>query len=492
MSKVAAGLLVFVSSAAVLVIEILAGRMLAPYVGVSIDTYTAVIGTMLAGIAAGSAVGGVLADRVDPRRLLAPLLVLGGALALATVPVVDRFGPGAGEGGNVATLKVALLAFFLPGLVLSAVTPTIIKLQLHNLEHTGGVVGWMSATGTLGALVGTFVTGYLLVATTPTTTVVVWMGCLLVTLGVVLFFVVPRRAPALVVAPLVLVAGMSGLVAVGTESPCDRQSAYYCMRVEPDFRRPTGRTLYLDDLEHSYVDVKDPTFISFEYVETFTDVLGVAYPDTGEPVRAVHVGGGGFTLPRWLRATYPQSRNTVLEIDPNVRDLAEDQLGLETDARLRVEIGDGRQRMRQQESNSADVIVGDAFGSLSVPWHLTTREYVGDVDRVLREDGVYLVNVIDAPPFRFARAELATLQERFPFVAAIAPNFVFEHLAGANVVLVASHRHLDEAKLRSLAEADVDEFVTGAALRHFVDGARPLRDDFAPVDQWLADAVRDS
>jgi spermidine synthase len=490
MPKLAAALLVFVSSAAVLVIEILAGRMLAPYVGVSIDTYTAVIGTMLAGIAAGSAVGGVLADRWDPRRLLAPLLILGGALALATVPVVDHFGPGAAGGGNFATLKVAVFAFFLPGLVLSAVTPTIIKLQLHSLDHTGGVVGRMSAIGTLGALVGTFVTGYLLIATTPTSTVIVGMGCFLVTVGVVLFLVLSHRMPALVIVPLVLAAGVSGAVAVGTSSPCDRQSAYYCMRVEKDFRRPTGRTLYLDNLEHSYVDLKDPTFVSFEYVRTFTEVIGAAYPDRSAPLRAVHVGGGGFTLPRWMRATYPRSHNVVLEIDPSVRDLAEDELGLVTDARLQVQIGDGRQRMRAQASNSADVIVGDAFGSLSVPWHLTTREYVADVDRVLREDGIYLVNVIDAPPFKFARAELATLRERFEFVAAIAPNFVFENLAGANVVLVASHRQLDVAQLRTLAEADVDQLVTGAALDRFLGHAEPLRDDYAPVDQWLADAVR--
>src|SRR4029453_8806526 len=101
MPQALAGALVFVTSASVLVLEILAGRMLAPYVGVSLETYTAVIGTMLAGIAAGSWGGGALADRVDPHRLLGPLLVAGGALALLSLPIVRTFGtevPDAGPG----------------------------------------------------------------------------------------------------------------------------------------------------------------------------------------------------------------------------------------------------------------------------------------------------------------------------------------------------------------------------------------------------------
>ena len=194
--------------------------------------------------------------------------------------------------------------------------------------------------------------------------------------------VLAHRAPILVIVALVLAAGATGVAAARTSSPCDVQSAYYCI---PWCRASAARTaaaLYLDNLFHSYVDLKDPTFISLEYENAFTDVLSVAYPDTATPLRVVHVGGGGFTLPRWVEATYPASRNLVLEIDPAVRDLAR-KARPEDQRSARVEIGDGRQRYAQS-TNSADVVVGDAFASLSVPWHLTTREYVADVDRVLR------------------------------------------------------------------------------------------------------------
>ena len=123
-----AALLVFVCSAAVLMLEILAGRLLAPYVGVSLNTYTAIIGTVLAAIALGAWAGGKLADRVDPRRLLGPFIVLGGACALATVPMINAFGPeGPETGGVVPTVFLAMTGFFLPAAVLSAVHPMVKK-----------------------------------------------------------------------------------------------------------------------------------------------------------------------------------------------------------------------------------------------------------------------------------------------------------------------------------------------------------------------------
>ena len=137
MSKYVAAALVFVCSAAVLMLEILAGRLLAPYVGISLETYTSIIGTVLAGIAVGAWLGGKLADRIDPRRLLGPTVCFGGLLALFTVPIVRALGDQSGDGGRGATLFLTFTAFFLPAVVLSAVTPMVVKLQLHDLAPHG-------------------------------------------------------------------------------------------------------------------------------------------------------------------------------------------------------------------------------------------------------------------------------------------------------------------------------------------------------------------
>ncbi|MCI4351746.1 MAG: fused MFS/spermidine synthase, partial [Thermoplasmata archaeon] len=150
-----AAVLVFLVSAAVLTLEILAGRLLAPYVGVTLQTYTAVIGTVLAGIAVGSWAGGLAADRVNPRHFLGPIILGGGALSILTVPIVRTLGDVSTAHVNSASVLLAIAGFFLPALVLSAVTPMVVKLQLRDLGHTGGVVGALSGIGTFGALVGT-------------------------------------------------------------------------------------------------------------------------------------------------------------------------------------------------------------------------------------------------------------------------------------------------------------------------------------------------
>src|SRR5688572_27672119 len=137
MSPPLAGALVFFTSAAVLVLEILAARLLAPYVGVTLETYTGIIGTVLAAISVGTWLGGRLADRVDPRTVLGPLVVGGGALALCTVPFIRVVGSANLGTGPLAVVTLAAIGFFAPAAVLSAVSPTVVKLQLSDLAQTG-------------------------------------------------------------------------------------------------------------------------------------------------------------------------------------------------------------------------------------------------------------------------------------------------------------------------------------------------------------------
>jgi spermidine synthase len=190
-------------------------------------------------------------------------------------------------------------------------------------------------------------------------------------------------------------------------------------------------------------------------------------------------------MPRYLRAEYPGSRSTVLEIDPEVLKVGRDELGLRTGPDLRVRVGDARIGIRGRADDSADVVVSDAFGSLSVPWHLATTEFIGEVRRVLRPDGLYVLNIIDYPPLRFGRAELRTLQEHFEHVALLIPSYMRQGIDGGNVVLVASDRPLDSAALRERSRATGVELVQGAALDRLIGGMPVITDDHAPVDQWL-------
>ena len=479
----AAGALVFATSAAVLVLEILAGRLLAPYVGVTLETSTGIIGVVLAAISTGAWAGGRLADQVDPRRVVGPLLLAGGAAALLVVPLVRSLGPSA-DGSAVSIVIVAAGAFFLPAALLSAVSPAVVKLQVRDLATTGTTVGNLSALGTAGAIVGTFVTGFLLVAQSPVRLIVTGLAVLTVAAGAMLTVVLGRRPPtATLTVAVALAAAGSGLAAVVPER-CPDTSVYYCARVERDPQRATGRILRLDTLRHSYVDLADPTHLEFAYTRSLAAVIDGHPPG---PLTALHIGGGGFTMPRWLAATRPGSESVVLELDPALTDLARRQLGLRTGGALRVVDGDGRRSIAGQPVGAFDVVVGDAFGGMSVPWHLATREAVQEVRRVLAPGGTYVLNAIDHPPQGFVKAEAATLAAVFAHVALVAPAPQLAGEEGGNHVLVASDSPIDIAGLerRLAARPDPQAALSGPGLERFVDGAKVLTDDFAPVDQLL-------
>ena len=449
-----AAALVFISSGAVLVLEILGIRLLAPYVGLTIETTTVIIGTVLAGIAAGAAIGGRAADELDPRRLLAGLLAAGGALAIATVPIARGLGSALQDDATAAATLIAAAALFPPAAVLSAVTPTVARVQLRDLSTTGTVVGRLSAWATAGGLVGTFATGFVIVPLLPTDVAVVAVGVVLVVLGLV----VARTGAALAAGAAAVVMGAATLAA---GAPCDAETVYHCARVEED---GSGRVLRLERLRHSYVDLQNPT------TSSSTTRAGWATRSTTWPgaargrvhrrrrvhAAAVHRGHAArlaLARARGRRATWSTAR---------------ERLGLRTGPDLRVRVGDARVTLRGEPTDSADLVVGDAFGGVAVPWHLTTEEFARDIRRVLRPDGLYLLNVIDYGPRSLARAEEATLREVFENVALVGhPD------PGGNHVFLASDAPLSELPARALD----------------LPGGDVLRDDDAPADQLLTPAA---
>jgi spermidine synthase len=467
---VAAGL-VFVASGAVLVLEILGIRLLAPYVGLTLETTTTIIGTVLAGIAAGAALGGRAADRVDERWLLAALLAGGGALAVATVPIARGLGSALEEDGDVAAFMITLVALFPPAAVLSAVTPTVARVQLRDLATTGEVVGRLSAWATAGGLVGTFATGFVIVPLLPTDAAVVVLGGVLLALGLAVALR-GRRGPVGSTVAAAAGALVVGAATLAAGAPCDAETVYHCARVVEDAARPTGRTLMLERLSHSYVDLEDPTHLEFDYTRWMGDAVDDMAPG---PLDALFIGGGGFTLPRYVAATRPGSRSRVLEVDGDLVDLVRERLGLRTGPSLRVRVGDARVTLRGEPTDSADLVVGDAFGGLAVPWHLTTAEFAQDIRRVLRPGGLYTLNVIDYEPLGLVRAEAATLRQTFEHVALVA-----HAEPGGNHVFLASDAPLPPLPAsRGARELDV------AAL---ASGADALRDGDAPADQLLTPA----
>jgi spermidine synthase len=415
--------------------------------------------------------------------VLAGALAAGGALVLLVRPLVLALGPLLPPGAGSAVLLVT--ASTLPAVTtLSMVAPAAAKHRLRDLGESGRVVGDLSALGTLGALAGTFLTGYVLVAALPTPAVLGLTGaaCLLLALVCAPAAGASRRQVAL--ATVAGVAAATSLLAV--RSPCQAETAYYCATVERDPQRPSGRVLRLDDLRHSYVDLADPTYLEFAYVRRFAAAVDATFA-AGRPLAAVHVGGGGFTMPRWLAATRPGSRSTVLEVDRAVVRLGRESLGVGRIPGLRVVTGDARTSLRALPDHSADLVVGDAFGSLSVPWHLATREFLSDVARVLRPGGLVVLNVIDNGPKRFLAAEARTLASVLDSTALVARPDQLGPDGGGNFVLAASDGPLAPERIRAATAARAEPAVvlTGGAYDRLAAAGPLLTDDYAPVDQLL-------
>ncbi|HEY3561038.1 MAG TPA: fused MFS/spermidine synthase [Kribbella sp.] len=475
--KLAVGL-AFGSSAAVMVLELVSLRLVAPYIGLTLETNTAVIGVALAAIATGAAFGGRFADVVPPHRTLGPLFLLGGALVMVILPVVRWTGEAVRGNANDLVFLVLAITLFAPASLLSAVTPMVTKLRLATLEQTGTVVGRLSAFATVGGIAGTVLTGFVFVATVPISTIVLTLGAVLVVVGGVLTVLLRGVQAAVKPVALAVVGATLTLVA---PRPCEVETAYHCARVAADPGREAGRTLYLDRLPHSYVDLDDPTYLKFEYIKSFAAAINGSRPE-GQPVSALHIGAGGLTMTRYLTATRPGSKHQVYEIDPAVVDLDKRELGVRTGPELNVTVKDGRLGVRDEKTDSRDVVLMDAFSGVSVPWHLTTRELVADVRRVLRPDGIYLINVIDYGPAKFAKAEIKTVQAEFPYVALIAREDEFAGRGGGNFVVVASERPINVPGIA--AELEPARQIRDQ-LNSFVGDAPILTDDYAPVDQLL-------
>lgn len=269
--------------------------------------------------------------------------------------------------------------------------------------------------------------------------------------------------------------------------PAPVRTDHATAQIEVDAQRPWLRLLRLDGHEASHVDLRDPRRIEFAYVRRLADAVDLV-ADAGDPLDVVHLGGGGFTLPRYVAATRPGSRSEVFEHDAALVALVRQELGLRRTRRMTVRAIDARVGLARRKDASADVVVLDAFTGPLVPEHLTTREFLDDVRRVLRPGGVFAGNAIDIAPLQFARAFSATVLDAFPRALLVADRRVLKGTGdGGNVVVIASEARLPVARLRARAAgaADPEHLLAGAALLAFA-GTAPILRDGVPFRHRLA------
>ncbi len=253
-------------------------------------------------------------------------------------------------------------------------------------------------------------------------------------------------------------------------------------RLLPDVDRERAWLLTVDGAPQSYVDLDAPEHLEFEYARRIAHVLDSAAAP-GEPLDVLHLGGGALSLPRYLAATRPGSRQHVVDADRALLEMVAEHLPLPADSGITVRAEDARAALRSRRPASVDVVIADVFGGSRVPAHLTTLPYARAAAEVLRPEGVYTANLADGAPFAFLRSQLAGFAAVFDHLCLIAEPAVLRGRRFGNTVLVASRVELplEELARRAASDPFPARVVHGAALERLVGDARPVQEaDAAP------------
>jgi len=491
-------LIVFTSGGVLLALEIVASRVLAPTFGNSIYVWGSLIGVFLTALSVGYWLGGRVADRYPSQGVLCGLVFLAGLL---TVPIPAAAAPllsalaAADLDSRLGPLVSALVLFFPASVVMGTISPYAVRLAARSVATVGGTAGRLYALSTLGSIAGCFAAAFWLISVLGVRDIILALGVVEMALAVVGFAGLRRAGVAALAAVALVGAGLTAAHLVPPEGPevvYARDTVYHRITVSDE---GGVRYLKLDNYWQSAVDLEDPRRTVFRYA----DYMHVGMLFQPYPQQVLVIGMGGGTIPKRYLEDYPAVRVDVVDIDPEVVEVAHRFFGVPRGGRLRAFAQDGR-RFVQQAPERYDHVLMDAYLRDTLPFHLTTREFFQEVRAKLRLGGVFVVNVIGAlegPHSRLFRAVYRTLREVYPGVHVFPVDFGPGGWAGAlrNIVVVGADRQWSPEQVRQQAarlrsRVKVEGF-RAAVLDLY---ARPVRtddvpvltDDFAPTDALLA------
>ncbi|SDJ43630.1 spermidine synthase [Natronorubrum texcoconense] len=483
-------LAVFVSGVTSMGLEILAVRLIAPQFGSHIYTVGGILTVVLAALSIGYWQGGKRASTATNREM--SWLLLGTAVYVAVVIYASdfllRYTATLALPPRYAALPAAIILFGPPTYLLGFISPY--AAELSQKQGTGEASGHVYALGTIGSILGSGATTFILIPGLSIDGIGLLFGLMLVGTAFVLNLPTLPRKPVLtsVVVLLLLVAATgAGPVAIDHRGDVvyQTQTAHQELEIVDD---GDERTMYLDGARHSAVDLEDPDRHVFEYTTYFH--LPMLMTDDVEDVdNVLFIGGGGYTGPQDFEEQYDVDID-VVEIDPEVTGAAEDYFGLEHDENMTSHVYDGRQFL-QSTDETYDLIVLDAYKQDQVPFHLTTVEFMDLVSDRLTDDGIFHANVIAAPngpAAEFYHAQQGTMDEVFPDTYAYRTS---DSSAIQNIQIVATNEETGFSEADLLERNDDRELSVDLAdqidnhLGEPDPDAPILRDDRGEVDSLL-------
>lgn len=445
MKKYFLEIVVFISGASLMMLEIVASRILAPYVGTSIIVWTSIIGIVLASLSLGYFLGGRFADRSPKHGFLGKILILASlsiALAHLITPFITTFLTDNFLDLRFIAFLSSLLIFGPTSLFLGMVTPYAIKLRLKSLEKTGSISGNLFAISTVGSILGTFATGFFLIPFFGTRTILVVVSLLLL-FAALLIFALKKSAKKVIVMVVILIFAVALLFRLeGKKSSgvvLEKDTLYNKILLEKRKVKDTDREVLLlrtGISKQSAMYLDDKYELAAEYTKYFR-LGGLFNPNLKKVLK---IGGGAYSYPKDFLKRNPEGHIDVVEIDPGISKVARDHFYLKDNPRLNIYHQDARVFLNRT-GKVYDGVYIDAYGSgLSTPFHLTTIEAVKKIHDLLGEDGVVIVNIaasFEGERSKFLKAEIKTYETFFPQIYTFATSGAEDPYKYQNIILVA-------------------------------------------------------
>ncbi len=503
---------VFFSSACIMILELVAGRLIARHLGFSLYTWTSVIGVVLAGITIGNYLGGRIADRFNAQKALSVIFGISSIACVATV-VLNNLVPNLvwlWQFGLVFRIfSNVTLIFLVPSTLLGMISPVVAKMALDRGLPVGRTVGDIYAWGAAGSIAGTFLAGFYLISTMGTVAIIWTISACLLAMAILywrkLWFLYIWAVIFVVL--VILGASTVGWAAnIGSSLELRKQpdpnviyedESQYCYIAIKQLSRNPDKRLFIEGIDqHSKIIMDNVEDLQFDYFKLYAIVTHQTSPGK-KCLSTLTFGGGGCAFPRYVEKVWPGSQVDVVEIDPRVTEAAINAFGLPKDTSINIYTMDARNYVDNllEQSDSGrqiskyDFIYEDAFNSTTVPFQLTTKEFNDKIARILTDEGVYIINMIDMyNSGLFLGAAINTLEKTFSniYVLSRKTSPAFSN----NFVIAASKRqinlnNIDNEKspkvmdLWVLNKSEIDSLRTKA---HGI----VLTDDYAPVDDFLA------
>ncbi len=494
-TRIFLGLSCFLAGAAMMVIEICAYRLLAPFFGNSVYTWTALIGVILIAFSAGGYLGGHLADRKMALDLLGWLLA-GSAVLTFFIPALHTvFAVGLSAHGLIAgPVMISLLLFAIPGILLGAVSPAAVRFYSLTLKdtHVGAAAGTISMLGSLGSFVGTFLSGFFLLSTFGVRSIFFGTAALLLVLAVAAFLLAKNtlKQQAPVILSGIFAFGMSWMTEPKPKPGVifEHESFYHHIEVsEQQDGDVTRRVLQLDSTMEGGMDAKTGDLI-LPYQQYWKLAL------LREPAKvssALFIGAGAFGMPENVSRDFPEATVDVVEIDPQVIEVGRKFFKLDEHPRVTAHAGDARRYLLQNGGKKWDLIFGDAYNGIrQIPPHLATQEFYQQIADHLEPKGVFIMNLIASvtgPKAELTAGMLATVRKAFPYVEVFAVGYRRDETQ--NVILMASREDLKPlivdryAKQGSWQELLIRTHVPAGTVPR---SSYVFTDDHNPVDAIIA------